>query len=119
MHKIISKYYRLTINEKSLETMPMEDVTHIIERLKEENRQLKSELKKLKGKKNSSGLLSSKEAAEYIGVTTQTIYNLKDQGKFVLNRDYVLTKSGRPRYKIEALDEWLTGTRRKHLAIVS
>lgn len=115
MHSIIVKYIKITENGKTHETINTEDVSKYIEGLNEENTKFKQELQQIKSKKRESGYLTAKEAAEYIGLSVQTIYNMKSNGMFVLERDYSLTKTGRPRFKLEALDLWLAGKRSKIL----
>lgn len=111
MYEVVTKYIRITSSGKTNEIIAIEDVSREIERLREENKQLKQELQQIKSKKRDSGYLTPREAAEYIGVSVQTIYNMRSKGTFVLHRDYDQTKSGRPRFKLDALDSWLTGKR--------
>lgn len=118
MHDIVVKYLKITENGKTHETINVEDVTKYIEKINEENKKLKQELQQIQSKKRESGYLNAKEAAEYIGLSVQTIYNMKSNGSFLFERDYSLTKTGRPRFKLEALDAWLAGKRTKILRAV-
>lgn len=118
MYEVVTKYIRITSNGNTNEIIATEDVSREVERLREENKQLKQELQQIKNKKRDSGYLTPREAAEYIGVSVQTIYNMRSKGTFVLHRDYDQTKSGRPRFKLDALDSWLTGKKRQLQIIV-
>lgn len=52
-------------------------------------------------------LMSTKEAAEYLGLKVQTLYNWKHERK---NLDYVMI-GGKPMYETETLEKYIASNR--------
>lgn len=53
-------------------------------------------------------LMTTKEAADYLRVAVQTVYNWRHQRK---GPDYILVGGRSPRYRIEDLDKYLDANR--------
>lgn len=85
-HRVLKDSGSLFLNlgdlDKELKDLELSEIKKIIEKLNELQKQLSEKERRMEDKpKEPPKLLTVKEAAAYLGVTTQTIHNLKNSGK--------------------------------------